>query len=252
MAELQKAIANPLEPFLREQERLQIMLESVQIPAYKLPDFGPAAEQIQKFQESFSNVLSPAFEEFQRTFRELPPKLREALLLLANHGWYRDPELPLDGLWELKKALLNGEVSEAEAALVEYYEEKLEEIESNLIQRFPHRSHIISAAFRAHADEEYCLSIPVLLAQTDGIWKELVGQYLFMKQDRKPRTAVYVEQLAADTYEAALLSPLATTTPLSASKYERGPDFNLLNRHTVLHGEALDYGKQSTALKRCR
>jgi hypothetical protein len=152
-------------------------------------------------------------------------------------------------IWEIKKAISSGEVEDVEEALVEYFDGQLEEIEKSFSAKFPHRSHIIRSAIKAHCNGEYFLSIPVLLAQTDGICKEVVDQYLFMKRDRKPRTAIYVEQVATDTYKAALLSPLAASTPISFSEYEREEGFNLLNRHMVLHGESLDYGSKVNGLK---
>lgn len=70
-----------------------------------------------------------------------------------------------------------------------------------------------------------------------------------MKQNRKPRTAIYVEQIAVDTFRAVLLSPLAHSLPIGASEKERGAGFNELNRHMVLHGESLDYGTKTNSLK---
>ncbi|WP_319558243.1 hypothetical protein [Thiomicrorhabdus sp.] len=247
--ELQKALKSPLEPFLEEQRRLQKAFEGIKLPTYNLPDLSPFTKQIQQYQKSLSGIISPAFEELQRSFKELPPKIQEALLLLAQHGWYLDFNMPLPSLWEIKKAISSGEVEEVEEALVEYFESQLDEVEKSFGAKFPHRSHIISSAIKAHRNGEYFLSIPVFLAQTDGICKEVVDQYLFMKKDRKPRTAIYVEQVAADTYKAALLSPLAASTPISASEHEREEGFNLLNRHMVLHGESLDYGSKVNSLK---
>lgn len=247
--ELQKALKSPLEPFLEEQGRLQKVFEGIKLPTYNLPDLSPFTKQIQQYQESLSGIISPAFEELQRSFEELPPKIQEALLLLAQHGWYLDFNMSLPSLWDIKKAISSGEIEEVEEALVEYFESQLDEVEKSFGSKFPHRSHIISSAIKAHRNGEYFLSIPVFLAQTDGICKEVVYQYLFRKKDRKPCTAIYVEQVAADTYKAALLSPLAASTPISASEHEREEGFNLLNRHMVLHGESLDYGNKVNSLK---
>lgn len=247
--ELQKALNTQLEPFLEQQRKLQKALEGIKVPNYQLPDLSPFTKQIQQYQKSLSGIITPAFEELQRSFRELPPKIQEALLLLAQHGWYLDFNMPLPSLWDIKEAISSGEIDEVEEALVEYFESQLDEIENSFSAQFPHRSHIIASAFKAHRNGEYFLSIPVLLAQTDGICKEVVDQYLFMKKDKKPRTAIYVEQIAADTYKAALLSPLAASTPIGASEHEREQGFNLLNRHMVLHGESLDYGSKVNSLK---
>lgn len=247
--ELQKALNTQLEPFLEQQRKLQKALEGIKVANYQLPDLSPFTKQIQQYQKSLSSIITPAFEELQRSFRELPPKIQEALLLLAQHGWYLDFNMPLPSLWDIKDAISSGEINEVEEALVEYFENQLDEIENSFSAQFPHRSHIIASAFKAHRNGEYFLSIPVLLAQTDGICKEVVDQYLFMKKDKKPRTAIYVEQIAADTYKAALLSPLAASTPIGASEHEREQGFNLLNRHMVLHGESLDYGSKVNSLK---
>lgn len=247
--ESQAALQKSLEPILAAQEKWRRTIISLQIPRYELPDLGPVAEQAEKFRKSLKDVITPAFEELQRSFRELPPRTQEALIILGNHGWYLDLEMPLPYLWQVKKALEEGSAQEVEKALVTYFEERLDEIEESIVGRFPARKKIISAAFSAHRRCEYELSIPVFLAQTDGICKEVVNEHFFMKQNKRPRTATYVEQIAADTYRAALLSPLAHSLPIGASEKERGPGFTELNRHMVLHGESLDYGTKTNSLK---
>lgn len=247
--ELQKALKSLVEPFLEEQRELQEALEGIKLPAFQLTDLMLYTKQIKKYQNALSGLIYPAFEELRRSFRELPPKIQGALLVMAQHGWYLDLNMPLPSLWKIQKAISGGEINEVDKALVGYFESQLKEIEESFINHFPHRAHIIGSAIDAHRRGEYYLSIPVLLAQTDGICKEVVGQYLFVKKDKKPGTAMYVEQLAADIYQAALLSPLATNNPISASEHERKTGFNLLNRHMVMHGESLDYGSKVNSLK---
>ena len=242
---LQKA----LEPIFANQERWRQIAESVRLPQIVLPDLSPIAKQVVDFQKAIQESIGPAFLELHKGFQELPARTQEALLLLGRHGWYLDPEMSLPALWELKRALSEGNILEAEAALVEYFEGRVSEIEESITTKFPHRSHLIRSAFGAHQREEYVLSIPVLLAQADGICKETVDQYLFIRQDKKPSTAIYVAQIAADTYMAALLSPLAAIMPIGASEKERTAGFAALNRHTVLHGESLDYGSKPNSLK---
>jgi len=194
-------------------------------------------------------LLSPASERLQESLNELPSQTQEAMLLLAEHGWYLDLEMSLPDLWEFRRAVSEGDVKEAENALADYFECRLDEIEKSILERFPQRAHVIRSAFKAHRQSEYELSIPVLLAQSDGMCKELIDQYLFIRKDKKPQTAIYVEQVASDTFRAALLSPLARTLPISASQHERAEDSSALNRHAVLHGESLDYGNKANGLK---
>jgi len=247
--ESQQAFQKALEPILAEQERWKSLVHSIEFPKIALPDFSPLTKQAEDFKKSIERLISPAFEQLRRSFLELPPRMREALILLGTHGWYLDLEMPLPGLWELKKALTEGNVTEAEDALVEYFESRADEIEKSIVERFPKRQKLISSAFNAHRRQEYELSIPVLLAQTDGICKEVVDEYLFLKDNKKPRTAKYVEQFASDTYKTALLSPLAQPLPIGASERERDKGFSELNRHMVVHGESLDYGTKTNSLK---
>lgn len=247
--ESQQAFQKALEPILAEQERWKSIIRSIELPKIALPDLTPLTKQAEEFKKSIEGLISPAFEQLQKSFRELPKQTQEALILLGRHGWYSDLEMPLPALWELKKALIEGNVIEAEDALVEYFESRTDEIEKSIVERFPKRQKLINAAFNAHRRQEYELSIPVLLAQTDGICKEVIDEYLFMKHNKKPRTAIYVEQVASDTFTAALLSPLAQTLPIGASQHERDKGFSELNRHMVLHGESLDYGSKTNSLK---
>lgn len=247
--ETREKLQEALEPILASQERWRQVIESVRMQQIVLPDLSPIAKQVIDFQKVIQESIGPAFLELHKEFKELPARTQEALLLLGEHGWYLDPEISLPALWKLKKAFADGNVLETEEVLVKYFEERLAEIEKSISTKFPHRIHLVHSAFEAHRRGEYALSIPVLLAQSDGICKEMVGQYLFIRQGRKPSTAIYVDQLVAHTYMAALLSPLATILPIGATERERPAGFTALNRHMVLHGESLDYGSKINSLK---
>lgn len=133
--ESQAAHQKTLETILAAQEKWRNSIASLQVPRYELPDFGQLEEQAKKFRKSIEDAITTAFEELQRSFRELPPKTQEALVLLGKHGWYLDLEMPLPSLWQVKKALKEGNVQEVEEALAEYYEERLGEIETSICTR---------------------------------------------------------------------------------------------------------------------
>jgi hypothetical protein len=252
MIDVENSMRKSLEPILAAQASWQKMLEAIQIPNYQIPDISYLTKQIASsidFQRFIQELISPAFLDLQRSFRELPPRTQEALLLLGAHGWYFDLDLPLPGLWNLKKALSEGNIQEAEQALIEYFEGCIDKIEEFISKKYPKREKLIRAAFNAHREQQYELAIPVIFAQTDGICKDVANQYLFMKKNRKPGTAIYVEQIAVNSFKAALMSPLVQTLPIGVSEHERSEDFNELNRHMVMHGESLDYGTKTNSLK---
>ncbi len=245
----QAALQKSLEPILSAQKEWHKVILSLELTRYALPDLNLNVEQVEKFRKLLEGIIGPAIEELQRTFKDLPPRTQEALIRLGGHGWYLDLKMPNSCLQNLNKELEDGDVQKAEDVLLQHFKERIDEIEASIIGIFPTREKLIRAAFSAHRRREYELSIPVFLSQTDGICKQVVNEYFFMKQNKKPRTAVYVERFAADTYRAALLSPLANSLPIGASEKERHVGFNELNRHMVLHGESLDYGTEKNSLK---
>ena len=157
--------------------------------------------------------------------------------------------MSLPQLEELGEELASGNAGEAEAALVAHFEGRLDGIEDSLAEKFPHRSHLLLAAFKAHRRGEYELSIPVLFSQIDGIGKDATGHSMFASRDKRPATAAYVAKVEAGTFRAAVLSPMAQKQPINASEGERPEGFDALNRHMVLHGESLDYGNKTNSLR---
>jgi uncharacterized protein YukE len=210
---------------------------------------GQVAPQLSEYITSMQRQIAPAFESLQKSFEQLPPATKRALGTLAEHGWFLDFDLPITALWGIEKAIVEGNIAEAEAELIDHYQGRLAEIETSIIERFPERERFIRSAFAAHRGGDYAASIPLMLAQTDGICKDATDECLFTKYQGKPGTAKYVDRLAADTFRAALLSPLTLRLPMAASEHDREPNFRGLNRHIVLHGESLDYDSKTNATK---
>jgi hypothetical protein len=244
MQEIRQMLINSIEPVLESQIQMSDMVKNISL---SLDDVSQPL--LSNFRFQIENFISPALKNFFESFHQLPEHIQVALLTMGNHGWFFDLEISLPFLWKLENALDKGNVKEAEAALVEYFRENLETIEGRLVAKFPHRAKIIHSAFNAHKRGEYELAIPLFLAQTDGICYEVINQHLFMRSEKKPRTAIYVDTIASDTFRHALLSPLSQPLPISASQNERGESFNELNRHQVMHGESLDYGTEINSLK---
>jgi len=210
---------------------------------------SPAISQMSKFQIDMKSLMGSYFKTITETFKKVPAKMKKALKTLGEHGWFLDLEMPMPGIWQLEEAMNDGNIKEAEDALINYFKKRTSKIEDDLCAQFPDRAKILRAAFKAHSRGEYELSIPVFLAQADGICNEITGIQLYQKRNRVPATAVYVQRLANDTFRTAILHPLSLTLPISASKYKRGDNFNDLNRHQVLHGESTSYGSEVNSLK---
>jgi hypothetical protein len=246
----QQRIYQQVAPVLEDLAYNITKLQSIQFQQSIIPNLSELGKSIINYQKSIQEQIGHVFEGLQRTFRDLSPRVQEALILLGEHGWYFDMDMPIPNLWELKEMLTEGEVTQVEELLCAYYEAKIDEIEESIVEKYPNRQKPIKAAFSAHRRQEYLLSIPVLLAQADGICKEVINENYFRRtRPGLPRTAYYVEKIASDTFTAALLSPLAQNFPIMANENERSESFSELNRHMVLHGESLDYGTKINSLK---
>jgi len=244
MLEKRQQLINSIEPVMQSQIQMSDMIRNL---SFDFEKFAPPL--LFDFRNQIENLFSPAFKNLLESFRLLPGHIQAALMTLGNHGWFFDLEMPLPFLWELENTLNVSDIEKAKLALLDYFRENLQSIEKRLNTKFPHRAKVLSAAFNAHRRGECELSIPVFLAQTDGICYEVINQYLFMRDNKKPTTAIYVSTITSDTFRHALLSPLSHPLPISASKHERDENFNELNRHQVMHGESLDYGTEINSLK---
>jgi hypothetical protein len=206
-------------------------------------------QAIQRTIDLERSVQQQIFGPVLEVMRALPERTRTALKALGARGWYDDLRKPLPEVWTLSAALESSEVEEAEATLAAYYRAELDRIEQDLCAWFPNRARIISRALGAHRRDEYELSVPVLLAQADGICKELIQLQFFGRRDGRPQTATYVQGFAADSFEAALLHPLEEPLPISDSVAGPEEAERALNRHGVLHGLSLSYGTEINSLK---
>jgi len=207
-------------------------------------------EPLQNFRLNIENLISPVLTEFAKTLAALPERTRKTLMTLAKHGWYFDPEMPF-GISEIESALDNGDIETANMLLIEYFSERLPDIEEKLKEKFPARTAILESAFNAHKRKEYALSIPVFLIQADGICYDLINKQLYSKsrKDGTPVIAEYAKTITADTFRSILLYPLTQPLPISASAKERSENFNDLNRHQIIHGEVTTYDTELNSLK---
>jgi len=126
------------------------------------------------------------------------------------------------------------------------------------IKRWKDRSEIIADAFDAHSAGKYTLSVPVLLAQSDGISADILGAFLFTKHK-----GCSIKKAASKAIDNHLkYRPLAKSFLgifLKASGLEKrrkrdklatsGFIFSPLNRHGVLHGIDCDYANEANSLR---
>jgi hypothetical protein len=193
----------------------------------------------------FSDLNPMAFglimKDFQNSFNHVIDILKimpEATKVLAEHGWYLSM-IFRPGEINLKVVKEDFELIENE--MVQALDRYIDNIESDLIQKFPNRKNAIQAAIRAHKNQEFYLSIPVFFAQTEGICKELLGVRFFkIRNDSSPATDTCLSEIDKRDFINLFLEPLKIA---GISRKKQNSDMPIgLNRHDVLHGDSTDYG----------
>ena len=99
-----------------------------------------------------------------------------------------------------------------------------------------------------HIDAFRRLSVPVLLTQADGLWWDKFSRHFFSRQGRRVLENQNVPALHRQI-DTTFLVFFDHSAPLWQSKRERRSKPVALNRHQVLHGEALGYGTEYNSLR---
>ncbi|BBA42652.1 MULTISPECIES: hypothetical protein [Burkholderia] len=183
-----------------------------------------------------------------KSFEKYPDEMREGLIAMNQCGWYLDLEMGMSKPLRFKRALDDGRQEDAEVEMVKHFDKRTANIRAELIQAYPHRSEILDAAFDAHLNGQHYVSIPVLLAQVDGICFDVANAHFFMGKER-PKVLAYATELAGTELARAFLAPLESGMTVALSEKARPQGFSGLNRHMVLHGESTDYGTKENGLR---
>jgi hypothetical protein len=218
--------------------------------------FAVRGQAVDAILAPWRRALQPWFEAFRASAPSLkaasdgiPERYRTALLILAEHGWYLDPELPSSALFEFADELQAGHEAEVEQLLCAHIDSRLDALESTLAEDFPDRADVIAAAFRAHRNGEFLLSVPVILAQADGLAQELVGEQLYSRRKGRASLSTVFDTLRVEPLSRAVVAPLEAMLPLTASREQREMVTPKMNRHAILHGECSDYGTREVSAR---
>jgi hypothetical protein len=159
---------------------------------------------------------------------------------LAQFGWYPDGAWTTGQPEEIARQYEKEPREEADRALCAYVNGRAQSFQETLCSNYPKRARFIRDAFDAHRAGKYTLSVPVMLAQADGICFDTLGEQIY----RVKKLAAAVEPLSHKPILAlsGRLAALLEQFPIVWGPAERAKyGGNMLNRHVVLHGESLDY-----------
>ena len=174
---------------------------------------------------------------------------KQLAVLLAEAGWFSALDITYKMERELYRLAMAGESSRLDGYLILMYTKKFKSIKKKIVSAFPQRKELIEHAFWAHTKKRYALSIPVFLAQADGISMEMTNGEYFLKENGRPRTAKFVDSKILNPIYSQFFEPLRTNLPISANKDQRKMHPVAFNRHAILHGEDINYGTKIHSFK---
>ena len=218
-------------------------LEFAQFGKYISKYYKAITKQIKESLEENLKAIEPFLKYINGIYRELPEKLKVIIKNLAYRGWYILIEMELPEITLLSGFITNKKYDELDNYMCNIIESKLDQIEKEIIQKYPNRKKIIHFAFCAHKKGEYDLSVPVFLIQADGICNELLKVHLYSKKNKRPLTEEKVEKYVSDSIiMSALVEPLRNISGLNVSTEYKNQYPIILNRHEIIHGLDLNYG----------
>jgi hypothetical protein len=204
------------------------------IPFLSLPD--QCREQVDDFEKGYKEQI-PAYKDF---YRELADEFIFLPLDFPMSTFFDELEKSKKSYDENKELFKRG--------VLEDIKSKSDEICGELVKNFTHRKNILEAAFEAHNNGKYELSIPVMMSQADGITWDRMGKALASN-----RRDVVDRVKKSDDINAALVDCFFSNETLLPVLYNEKRrecnNYTGINRHSILHGEKTDYPTEENSLK---
>lgn len=201
--------------------------------------------------------IDPAFiKALQTRLEQFLSESGKVHRTLAERGWFlvASKEIPAADMLTLVTVLEDTE--RVDEFMSKWVEDRRIIIQEILMEKYPSRQAILECAFRAHDNEDYLLSIPVFLAQADGIYTiDQAGLAANVYSIRQKKGGGYESCSKSDIDALSIeeewfwyfFEPLRMITSLNKPSVEADPA--VLNRHSVLHGMRCDYGTKQNSLR---
>jgi len=224
-------------------------------------EFFDAYKKAEAYLEKNKDNIAKALKFFNEYMDSLPEKTKTAMEIVQKEGWFLG-FYDFSSFSELTQ-LVDGIIDHQENInflMCDFYSRNLDVIEAKLADMYPERKRVICAAINAHKrgdDDGYLLSIPVFIAQADGLLKDFFGKDLILSQRNKSTVSEMIVEYSKvdDDYFpiSLLLTPLGAMhgTEFLATKKDRGKhgDLSFINRNEIMHGINSCYGSKENSLK---
>lgn len=224
-----------------------------------------------KEREVFFRLFKQSSRIWQEEAKKTLPMLAEAAVFMASNGWWMLPQLSpfqYQGILANRMSLQGESLTDSIVAWANKPgEHRLQEIVSSWsLRAFTMRHHIFEEALWAHEHEKYHVTLPVLLAQIEGI----VRMSLAVATGGAPQSFDFKKVRNGFAAKLKTLGKLTKKQKISIGHIRAAENFHnlavvekifesfnsatdpvpsALNRHAVAHGIAIDYGTRENSTK---
>ena len=159
----------------------------------------------------------------------------EDIAALAENGWFiSNWETPLSLLHATARDFRQNRTDRGDALMTRHFRDILPTIERQASEQFLARAVILKKAFAAHRAGDFELSIPVILAQADGMGHEVFGVSPYSRHQGKiSMLSDFLRKLRVSEEEADYFKIVTRLLPMNAGPTERSQYSSPLNRHLL-------------------
>jgi hypothetical protein len=206
--------------------------------------FGKRGNDISIALSKAVNEDLPAIErEFYR-LRDLPDDFNNHFI---EKGWVASNTMSAEAMEESIRIYTEDGIDKAEEYLVEHYNENIDVYFMQFwsLVSIANRKKIIKLALEDHKAERYHASVPVILAQIDGIVFDLANKSFYQSRESNTSHLVANETVVGDTDGLPALALLLSKGRNSTTD----SPISLPFRHGILHGRDLGYATRVVSTK---
>lgn len=190
-------------------------------------------------------------------------RIAKGIHQLPAQGWYFSIEFIDAFSYEDPVQLMASDLSLFQAEAIETFHRQAARIQAKLLEGHPRRDRQINSIFRLHEAGEYIASIPLALAQADGMCSHHftidckgkavpVGFFATLpgKPGASPQKLSKSFNLPETSIFNVLCNQLAALDKSSSVVLESNTlRLSDLNRNAIMHGESVDYGTEVNSVK---
>ncbi len=207
-----------------------------------LEEFGKSLQQLIKPFEEILDSHKESFKQVSNRIADMPFVIKS----LSEYGWFINFKMLPREIILLGSYMKKEDIISIDHYMMKYINDNLDYILTQIVLNYEKRKVPLQEAIEAHRNSLFYLSIPVILSQTEGIFKDYFKIGIFSTKNKIPETSEWISTLQYNSILDAFLNPLNFKESI---RNHQKNNFVSFTRNDVLHGENYEYGTEVNSAK---